>query len=112
MACFVTPVVVAIAVTSVLKKSAPKYHLGWLNTMLWGGAIMLAVEHIIHGEVILRPPFLTAMKNPADIPLMLWEMATVGGAMTVAIVIVWATMVMIMRKVEKVCKSKVQIIVS
>ena len=99
-----------LVTTSVKKKIAPKYHLEWLNIMLWGGVIMLAVEHIAHGEVILYPPFLTAMQNPADIPVMLQEMATVGGTMTVAIVSVWVVMVLIANKVPKIRKKKIQTI--
>jgi hypothetical protein len=55
----------------------------------------LALEHIWHGEVIPWPPFLTAMKNPADVTPMLHEMATIGVAMAIAVTIVWAIMVMI-----------------
>jgi len=54
---------------------------------------MLAVEHMAHEEVVLYPPFLTAMANPADIPVMLQEVATIGGTMTIAIVSVWGMLV-------------------
>ena len=63
--------------------------LGWLMSMLWGGVILLCIEHIWHGEVVLYPPFLTAMQNPADIPEMLQEMATVGVGMAVLVTVVW-----------------------
>ena len=66
--------------------------------MIWGGAIMLAVEHIAHGEILLYPPFLTAMQNPAEIPIMLKEMAVVGGAMTIVIVFIWAVLVVLSQK--------------
>ena len=78
--------------------------------MLWGGVIMLAVEHIAHREVVPYPPFLTAMQNPADIPVMLHEIATIGGAMTVAIVLVWAAMVLVANKVAKIREKKIQIV--
>jgi len=94
MACFLAPAAVAIITTSARKKVAQKYHLEWLNTMLWGGVIMLVVDHIAQGEVVLSPPFLTAMKSPADIPVILEEIATIGVAMTIAIVVVWAVMVL------------------
>ena len=66
--------------------------------MIFGGAIMLAVEHIAHGEIILYPPFLTAMQTAEEIPIMLKEMVVVGGTMTIAIVAVWAVMVYIYNK--------------
>ncbi|MBQ1713650.1 MAG: hypothetical protein II030_04560, partial [Treponema sp.] len=43
-----------------------------------------------HGEVVLYPPFLTAMRNPEDIPEMLHEMATVGVSMAAIVTLVWA----------------------
>lgn len=64
--------------------------LSWLATMLWGGALLLAIEHMWHGEVVPWAPFLTAMNNPADIPGMLQEMATVGVGMAVLVTLVWA----------------------
>jgi len=81
-------------VTTIFKKKIPEYlKISWLNIMLWGGVAMLAVEHIAHGEVVFYPPFLTAMQNPAEIPVMLKEIATVGGTMTIAIVFIWAVLV-------------------
>jgi hypothetical protein len=106
MACFLVPAGEAI-VTTVVRKIVKKkekeegkrtkwsQRLGWLNKMLWGGVALLALEHIWHGEVVPWPPFLTAMKNPADIPPMLHEMATVGSAMAVAVTAVWITMVLV-----------------
>lgn len=64
--------------------------LSWLANMLWGGAFLLLIEHIWHGEVVPWAPFLTAMSNPADIPAMLQEMATVGVGMAVLVTVVWA----------------------
>jgi hypothetical protein len=110
MACFLAPATAAIITTTVRKKIAPKYHLDWLNAMLWGGVIMLAVEHIAHREVVLYPPFLTAMQNPNDIPVMLHEIAIVGGSMTIAIVLVWAAMVLVVNKVEEIGENKIQIV--
>jgi len=109
MACFLAPTAVAIVTTSIKKKIPPKYHIEWLNTMLWGGVIMLAVEHIAHKEVVPFPPFLTAMENPADIPVMLQEIATIGTAMTLAILVAWIAMVAIANAVEKSRGKNVQI---
>lgn len=69
--------------------------LSWLNTLLWGGVFLLAIEHIWHGEVILWPPFLTAMKNPSDIPIMLHEMASFGTSMAIFVTLVWVVMVFV-----------------
>lgn len=67
--------------------------LSWLNQLLWGGVFLLAIEHIWHGEVVLWPPFLTAMNNPSEIPIMLHEMATIGTSMAVFVTLVWIVMV-------------------
>jgi len=112
MACFLVPMGEAI-VTSVVQKVVENREkkvgeertkktgfswsrrLSWLNKLLWGGTILLALEHIWHGEVVPWPPFLTAMNNPADVAPMLHEMATVGVAMAITVTVVWAIMVMI-----------------
>jgi len=98
MACFIAPMSLAIVTTIFRKKIPDALHIGWLNIMIWGGAIMLAVEHIAHGEIILYPPFLTAMQTPAEIPVMLQEMAVVGGTMTIAIVFIWVLLVVASQK--------------
>ena len=66
--------------------------LKWLTYMLWGGAVLLAFEHIWHGEVVPWFPFLTAMSDPADAAEMFHEMATVGVAMAGLITVVWIAM--------------------
>ncbi|MFW6122319.1 MAG: hypothetical protein ACOC80_15665 [Petrotogales bacterium] len=98
MACFLAPMSLAIVTTIFRKKIPETMKITWLNIMLWGGVIMLAVEHIAHQEVVLYPPFLTAMQNPADIPVMLQEMATIGGTMTIAILFIWIVMVVISQR--------------
>ncbi|MFH0818819.1 MAG: hypothetical protein V1898_02380 [Patescibacteria group bacterium] len=103
MACFTAPAVAAIVVTGFKKRIDPKYHIDWLISMFWGGVLMLAVEHIAHGEIVFYPPFLTAMKNPADTITMLKEIVTVGGAMTLAIIAFWSVLVLIANK--KICGS-------
>jgi len=107
MACFIVPVGEAIVTTviqKVVEKKEKKYGmkiakervLNWsqrlrlLNGLLWGGSILLAFEHIWHGEVVPWPPFLTAMKNPAAVGPMLHEMATIGVGMAVFVTLVWA----------------------
>ena len=114
MACFIVPLAEAVVLTvakkivfrhnadSVIKEAgeavAAKNHkvtvikekLGILEKMLYGGSFLLAVEHLYHGEISFVPPFLTAMKNPAEIPEMLREMATVGVGMALLTTAVWA----------------------
>lgn len=114
MACFIVPGTEAI-VTSIVEKAVAskeeangtakelaaegkltwRQKLSWLTAMLWGGAVLLALEHIWHGEVVLYPPFLTAMGNPADTAVMLQEMGTVGVAMAVTVTVIWIAMVLI-----------------
>jgi hypothetical protein len=112
VACFLVPVGEAIVTTVVQKAMEHKEkkdvgeksnvtglkwsrRLGWLNKMLWGGSILLALEHVWHGEVVPWPPFLTAMANPADVAPMLHEIATVGVTMAIAVTAIWAIIVLI-----------------
>lgn len=112
MACFLVSAAEAVVVTAATKgmenKGETAEHgehtaeaelhvpmakkLKWLSNMLWGGAVLLAFEHIWHGEVVPWFPFLTAMDNPADKAEMLHEMATVGVSMAVLITVVWLVM--------------------
>ena len=112
MACFLVPMGEAIVTTVVQKVVENKEkkvgeegtrntglnwsrRLSWLNKLLWGGTILLAFEHIWHGEIVPYPPFLTAMENPADVAPMLQEVATVGVGMAIFVTIVWGIIVMI-----------------
>lgn len=118
MACFIVPTVEAIAVTAAVvalkKKENAKLsaegvnvpgakavaddngglswsrRLSWLAYLLWGGAFLLAFEHMWHGEVVPWFPFLTAAADPADTAEMLHEMSTVGVSMAVLVTGVWA----------------------
>jgi len=93
MACYTAPTAVAIATTVFRKKFPEKLHIGWFNTMAWGGAIALTVEHVSHGEIVPWPPFITAMSNPADFAAMLGEIASIGVPMTVALTAFWLVLV-------------------
>ena len=64
-------------------------RLKYLATTLWTGSFLLAGEHILHGEVVPFPPFLTAAADPADAAEMLHEMGTVGVAMLAVLVAAW-----------------------
>lgn len=81
----------------VIRKTVPeKYHINWLNSMLWGGVVMLAVEHISHREVVLYPPFLTA-----GLTEVLPEMLKVGVPMTLSIFLIWGIMVTVTARMSK-----------
>ena len=121
MACFLVPTAEAIVVT-VISHKVPKEErasdsgtaektgdaitwsrkLSWLKNMLWGGALLLLLEHMWHGEVVPWPPFLTAMLDPGDTAEMLHEMATVGVGMAVFVTLVWAIMVAVVTYVPAV----------
>ena len=64
--------------------------LSYLELTLFSGSFVLALEHILHGEVVPFPPFLTAASDPADTAEMLSEMGTVGVAMLGTLVAAWA----------------------
>jgi hypothetical protein len=101
MACFIVPLTLAVIVSIVKRISrglAEKINLGMLEVLLWGGAGLLALEHIWHGEVVPWPPFLTAMQNPEEWSIALHEMATNGVAMTIATSALWAGVQLINRK--------------
>ena len=129
MACFLVPVAEAIVVSIVNKRLEKKEKedllqhgevkgldagvreiaakkpfskkVRWLTNMLWGGSLLLLVEHIWHGEIVPWPPFLTAMESPAETSAMLGEMATVGVAMAALITAVWGIAVAISNYKEK-----------
>jgi len=110
MACFLVPAGEAV-VTTIIQKVVDKKEkklsgerlenagtkwsrrLGWLNKLLWGGCIMLCLEHIWHGEVVPWPPFLTAMDKPGETGPMVHEIATFGIPMAISVTAVWAIMV-------------------
>jgi len=105
MACFLVPGAEAVVTTIVQKtigrEIAEKIKLKWLNTMLWGGVILLAIEHVWHGEVSMVPPFLTAMRDPSEVGVMLREMATNGVIMTIAVTLIWVIMVAVSIRMTK-----------
>lgn len=75
--------------------------LRWLSNLLWGGAGLLAFEHVWHGEVVPWFPFLTAASNPTDATAMLHEMATAGVGMALMVTCVWAVMVAVSGVIER-----------
>ena len=126
MACFLVPTAEAIVVTFIKKHVCKKEirlaeeqkttvaemeektgkisfgrKLGWLTNLLWGGAFLLALEHIWHGEVVPWPPFLTAMSSSTDTTAMLHEMSTVGVTMAILVTAIWCIMLLVANYVEK-----------
>ena len=99
MSCFIVPLAQAM-VTSTYRKvnektienstSVFKRHTPALEKMLWGGSVMLVVDHVINGELTWRFPFFTALENAGGGAVMLREMLTVGIPMSLVITAVWA----------------------
>lgn len=127
MACFLVTAAEAVAVTVAaqgvkhsekeaasvkLEKNAEKaLHaekgLTWsakltlLAQLLWGGAFLLAFEHVWHGEVVPWFPFLTAMNDPGDAAEMLHEMGTIGVTMALIVTVVWLIMIAVAAHIAK-----------
>ena len=95
MACFIVPLTQAVATTIYRKttKNTDSFvgrNLKTLEQMLWGGSLMLIVDHIINGEVTYMYPFFTALETEGGGLVMLREMLTVGVPMSVLVTLVWA----------------------
>lgn len=118
MACFIVPTVEAVAVTAAKTQIARKAKNGaspesaerslnlvrkltWLTNLLWGGALLLAFEHLWHGEVIPYFPFLSALTERSTTQQMLFEMGTVGVGMAVLVTAVWGIGVALIRANER-----------
>ena len=119
MACFVVPAAEAVVVTiaeKVAEKKEKKQEasgngtaeavskipfstkLKWLRNLLWGGVLLLAFEHVWHGEVVPWFPFLTGAEDPAA---MIGEMLTVGVMMAVFVTAVWLAILGVVYIMEK-----------
>ena len=104
MACFIVSGVEALVVTAVRKveeKKEVKETEQSSEAEVWGGAILLAFEHVWHGEVVPWFPFLTAMSDPGDAAEMFHEMATVGVAMAALVTAVWIVMCIVANAIVK-----------
>lgn len=132
MACFVVPGVEAIVTTIVTKELEKKEQkemelnlekganvselqkerfsakLKKLNYLLYGGSGLLAFEHLWHGEIEPFFPFLTAARNPLDIPEVLHEMSTVGVGMAVLVTAAWGVMTYVSSRMEKIATEAVK----
>lgn len=118
MACFIVPAAEAAAVTVAKKQIARKSRNGatpestecslnlvrkltWLTNLLWGGALLLAFEHLWHGEVIPYFPFLSALTERSTTQQMLFEMGTVGVGMALLVTAVWGAGLALIRVNER-----------
>ena len=121
MACFVVPAAEAIVVTAAyfivkhVEKKRAKAKEGSdglsrheeekepfskkllpLIYLLLGGSLLLAFEHLWHGEIVPYFPFLTAATEGRDAVLaVLREMGTVGVAMAALCTLVWGGILLI-----------------
>ena len=86
MSCFVVPLAQAVATTVCRKTLGTSSGSIWRNSlpalekMLWGGSLLLVVDHIAHGEL-----FSFSLK----------EMLTVGVPMSLVVTLVWAVAVLL-----------------
>lgn len=92
MSCFIAPLAQAV-VTTVCRKTVKnpngsiwKSQLPALEKMLWGGSLVLIVDHIAHGEL-----FVFDLK----------ELLAVGLPMCAAVTAVWALLVLLKRPAQK-----------
>lgn len=95
MCCFLVPgaeAVILFAAAGALKRwgrgtaaASAVRHFSRLTGLLFGGSLLLALEHLWHGEIMLAPPFITAMKTPEDTAVMLEEISTTGVLMAVTV---------------------------
>ncbi len=113
MACFTVPLASAAVAAGASKLPGAKKSINpfitklpWLVKMSLGGSFLLAIEHIYHGEISFVPPFLTAMKDPAETDVMLHEMATVGVSMAALLFVAWVGMVLVSTAVERAKERK------
>ncbi len=80
MACFIVPLTQAVATTVYRKvtKQSDSFvgrNLKTLEQMLWGGSVMLLIDHLVNGELFAWN---------------LREVLTVGVPMSVVVTAVWA----------------------
>ena len=100
MCCFLVPHAQA-AVTTVVRKAGENKSSIWLKKlptlekMLWGGSVMLIVDHIVNGELSWAFPFFTALAEEGGTAVFLRELITVGVPMSLVLTLVWAIGVLV-----------------
>ena len=110
MSCFVVPLVEAIVVSACRGRAVRSGRPFWrelpaLEKMLWGGSIMLIVDHVINGELTWRFPFFTALSLEGGGGVMLREMLTVGVPMAVVLTAVWAVWALLKERSGRIATS-------
>ena len=88
----------AIAVTAIRKHNPGARNLPALEKMLWGGTLMLIVDHIASGELSWQFPFFTALGQTGGWELMWHEILAVGVPMALAVTAVWAVWALLRNK--------------
>ena len=89
MCCFLVPLAQAVATTVYRKVRNSGEKVRILEKMLWGGSIMLIVDHIINGELTWKYPFFTALTDAGGASVFLRELLAVGVPMSLAITAIW-----------------------
>ena len=102
MSCYLAPLAQAIITSAVRKANAKAvadpsaspflHHLPALEKMLWGGSVMLIVDHAINGELFTWMPL---------------EILKVGVPMCLVLTAVWAVWVLMKARREKMTESHV-----
>ena len=108
MCCFLVPLAQAVVVSAYRKTHAAAVsdpasgmllrRLPDLEKMLWGGTLMLIVDHIINGELTWRFPFFTALDQAGGGLVMLREMLTVGVPMSLVLTAAWLVWALVKEK--------------
>ena len=111
MSCFIVPLMQALA-TSIYRRhnrnsindascGILKHKVPALEKMLWGGSIMLIVDHIINGELSWRFPFFTALSQTDGGEVFLRELLCVGLPMSLVLTAVWAIWALLSARTAK-----------
>ena len=108
MACFIVPLVQAVATTVYRKRHAAaiaapdapalRHRLPDLVKMLSGGTLLLFVDHVNNGELTWRFPFFTALDQAGGGLVMLREMLTVGVPMSLVLTAAWLVWALVKEK--------------
>ncbi|MEM0440410.1 MAG: hypothetical protein QXG52_03055 [Candidatus Caldarchaeum sp.] len=91
MACFLLPLTVAVLLSLAFVLSdefRERIHL--LNLLMWGCAIGLVADHVITGELVFHPPFLTGWNPAAGITSLVEEIVFTGGIITLSLTAFWS----------------------
>lgn len=80
--------------------AAMLHNLPTLEKMLWGGTVLLIVDHILNGELSWRFPFITALDGAQGVQIVLREIFTVGLPMSLAVTAVWTVWALFKKRRE------------